>query len=91
MRVIDHGALTGYISINRSWAGYDSFGIPVQEHSASMQIDLMEGYTFADVAQKPGNMLADGQSPQEAPDAVPEQEQLPMEIIDQKTGEVIKI
>jgi hypothetical protein len=36
-------------------------------------------------------MLADGQSPQEAPDAVPEQEQLPMEIIDQKTGEVIKI
>ncbi len=24
MRVIDHGALTGYISINRSWAGYDA-------------------------------------------------------------------
>lgn len=69
----------------------DSFGIPVQEHSASMQIDLMEGYTFADVAQKPGNMLTDGQSPQEGPDAAPEQEQLPMEIIDQKTGEVIKI
>ena len=24
MRVIDHGALTGYISINRAWAGYDA-------------------------------------------------------------------
>jgi len=24
MRVIDHGALRGYISINRSWAGYDA-------------------------------------------------------------------
>ena len=23
MRIIDHGALTGYISMNRSWAGYD--------------------------------------------------------------------
>ena len=33
-------------------------------------------------------MLADGQSTQEP---VPEQEQLPMEIIDQETGEVIKI
>ena len=66
----------------------DSFGIPVQEHTASMQVDLMEGYTFADIAQRPGSMLADGQSTQEP---VPEQEQLPMEIIDQETGEVIKI
>lgn len=24
MQVIDHGALTGYISVNRTWAGYDS-------------------------------------------------------------------
>ena len=24
MRVIDHGALTGYISVNRTWAGYDA-------------------------------------------------------------------
>ena len=24
MRVIDHGALTGFISVNRSWAGYDA-------------------------------------------------------------------
>ncbi len=23
MRVIDHGALTGFISVNRAWAGYD--------------------------------------------------------------------
>ncbi len=24
MRVIDHGALTGFISVNRTWAGYDA-------------------------------------------------------------------
>lgn len=24
MMVIDHGALTGYISINKAWAGYDA-------------------------------------------------------------------
>ena len=24
MRVVDHGALTGYISVNRSWAGHDA-------------------------------------------------------------------
>ena len=24
MRVIDHGALTGFISVNRAWAGYDA-------------------------------------------------------------------
>ena len=66
----------------------DSFGIPVQEHEASMQIDLMEGFTFADVAQKPGTTLVDGQP---LPDGTPEQEQLPMEIIDQETGEVIRV
>ena len=49
----------------------DSFGIPVMEHMASMQVDLMEGYTFADVSKS--------------------QEQMPMEIIDQETGEVIKV
>ena len=66
----------------------DSFGIPVQEHAQSMQVDLMEGYTFADVAQRPGGMLMDGQPSQDAPS---EQEQLPMEIIDQETGEVIRV
>ena len=24
MRIIDHGVLTGYISVNRNWAGFDS-------------------------------------------------------------------
>ena len=50
----------------------DSFGIPVQEHTASMQVNLMEGYEFAD-AQKPAA------------------EQMPMEMIDQETGEVTKV
>lgn len=49
----------------------DSFGIPVMEHMTSMQVDLMEGYTFADVSKGT--------------------EQMPMEIIDQETGEVIKV
>ena len=49
----------------------DSFGIPVMEHMASMQVDLMEGYTFADVSKGT--------------------EQMPMEIVDQETGEVIKV
>ena len=66
----------------------DSFGIPVQEHESSMQIDLMEGFTFADVAQRPGTTLVDGQP---LPDGTREQEQLPMEIIDQETGEVIRL
>ena len=52
----------------------DSFGIPVLEHAASTQINLLEGYSFADVGAKP--------------DA---QEQVPMEIIDQDTGEVTKV
>ena len=51
----------------------DSFGIPVQEHRTSMQINLMDGYDFADVGQKP------------------ESQQMPMEMIDQETGEVTKV
>lgn len=56
----------------------DSFGIPVQEHDDSMQVDLMEGFNFADMSGKP-------QEPEE------DQEQIPMEIIDKETGEVIKV
>ena len=56
----------------------DSFGIPVQEHDDSMQVDLMEGFNFADMSGK-----------SEAP--MDDQEQLPMEIIDKETGEVIKV
>ena len=43
----------------------DSFGIPVQEHDDSMQVDLMEGFNFADMSGK-----------SEAP--MDDQEQLPM-------------
>ena len=57
----------------------DSFGIPVQEHDDSMQVDLMEGFNFAEVSGKPGAVPREGQ------------EQLPMEIIDGKMGEVIKL
>lgn len=56
----------------------DSFGIPVQEHDDSMQVDLMEGFNFAGMSGKP-------EAPQD------DQEQLPMEIIDKETGEVIKV
>lgn len=52
----------------------DSFGIPVVEHAASTQVNLLEGYDFADVG--PGT---------------PVQEQVPMELIDQETGEVTKV
>ena len=51
----------------------DSFGMPVQEHQTSMQINLMDGYDFADVGQKP------------------EAQQVPMEMVDQETGEVTKV
>ena len=57
----------------------DSFGIPVQEHTESTNIDLMEGFAFADVAKKPGQGAPEGQ------------EQMEMEVIDQTTGEVIKL
>lgn len=50
----------------------DSFGIPVQEHTASVQINLMDGYDFADVDQKP------------------DAQQMPIEVINQETGEVKK-
>ena len=49
----------------------DSFGIPVQQHTESTQINLLEGYEFMDKKSEP--------------------EQLPMEIIDNETGEVIKV
>lgn len=51
----------------------DSFGLPVNEHTASMQVNLDEGYDMIDVAQ------------------ASESEQLPMEMIDQETGEVTKV
>ena len=50
----------------------DSFGIPVQEHTASMQVNLMEGFEFAGTQKS-------------------EAEQMPMEVIDQETGEVTKV
>jgi hypothetical protein len=43
-----------------------------------MQVDLMEGFNFADMSGKP-------QEPED------DQEQIPMEIIDKETGEVIKV
>ena len=57
----------------------DSFGIPVHEHTESTNIDLMEGFAFADVAKKPSQGAPEGQ------------EQMEMEVIDQTTGEVIKL
>ena len=57
----------------------DSFGIPVHEHTESTNIDLMEGFAFADVAKKPGQGVPEGQ------------ERMEMEVIDQTTGEVIKL
>lgn len=57
----------------------DSFGIPVHEHTESTNIGLMEGFAFADVAKKPGQGAPEGQ------------EQMEMEVIDQTTGEVIKL
>jgi len=51
----------------------DSFGLPVAEHTASVQINLDEGFGSMD--------SMDGQAP----------EQMPMEMIDQETGEVTKV
>ena len=51
----------------------DSFGIPVVEHTASMQVNLMDGYDFADVGEHSGA------------------QQVPMEMVDQETGEVTKV
>lgn len=31
----------------------DSFGMPVQEHTASMQVNLMDGYDYVDAQEKP--------------------------------------
>jgi hypothetical protein len=52
----------------------DSFGIPVQEHTASTQINLLDGYAYMETT-------ADN----------PKAAQMPMEIIDQETGEVTKV
>ncbi len=52
----------------------DSFGIPVQEHTASTQIDLLDGYAFMETKSEEKEMA-----------------QVPMEMIDQETGEVTKI
>ncbi len=52
----------------------DSFGIPVQEHTASTQINLLDGYAYMET------------KPEGA-----ESTQVPMEIIDQETGEVTKV
>jgi len=49
----------------------DSFGIPVQEHTASTQINLLDGYDYMETKPE-----------------VPVASQLPMEIVDQDTGEV---
>lgn len=51
----------------------DSFGLPVAEHDASMQVNLDEGYDRMDVGQ---NASA---------------QQLPMEMVDQETGEVTRV
>ena len=51
----------------------ESFGIPVMEHTASTQVNLLDGYDYADVGLKDT------------------QEQVPMEMIDQETGEVLKV
>lgn len=51
----------------------DSFGLPVQEHTQSTQINLTEGYDTVDTAQEETA------------------EQMPMEMIDNDTGEVTKV
>lgn len=51
----------------------DSFGLPVADHTASMQVNLDEDYGTMDTMQ--------GESA----------EQMPMEMIDQETGEVTKV
>ena len=46
MMVIDHGALTGYISINRSWAGYEA---DEYYRVSSIAMGLIEGELEADL------------------------------------------
>ena len=46
MMVIDHGALTGYISINRAWAGYDA---DEYYRVSSIAMGLTEGELEADL------------------------------------------
>ena len=54
----------------------DSFGIPVQEHGMSTQVDLMEGFTFAEVA--PGSKVTPTDAQQ------PVEEQMTMEVVDKE-------
>ena len=49
MRVIDHGALTGYISINRSWAGYEA---DEYYRVSSIAMGLTEGEMETDLEQE---------------------------------------
>ena len=51
----------------------DSFGLPVREHTQSMQVNLDEGYEAMEDVQANAN------------------EQMPMEMVDQETGEVTKV
>jgi hypothetical protein len=46
MMVIDHGALTGYISINRAWAGYDASEF---YRVSSIAMGLTEGEMVVDL------------------------------------------
>ena len=57
----------------------DSFGLPVQEHDGSTQVDLMEGFSCMETGA------------QANPESQVDQEQMPMEVIDSETGEVIKV
>ena len=49
MQVIDRGALTGYISINRAWAGYDA---DEYYRVSSIAMGLAEGEMEADLGQE---------------------------------------
>ena len=51
----------------------ESFGIPVQDHTRSTEVDLMDGYSFMDLKKQD------------------EPIQVPMEMVDQETGEVTKV
>lgn len=60
----------------------DSFGLPVMDHAASTQVDLMDGYGLLEVSE--GGMEA-GEMPEQ------KVEQMPMEIIEAEMGEVARV
>ena len=64
----------------------DSFGMPVAEHTASTQIDLMEGYTFADDVACVNDVARVNDVAQKNEDAPILVE---AEVIDEKTSEVL--